>query len=305
MKKIFFISLLIFSFYLNTLPVRAAAYVPDQALTVVLNRTDPKAISVSSIAIDFQNPELYMVSYLDNYYTVILTDASGTELFKGQASYVNQIITINVEDTPGSPGSIKSIPSESVTLNLPYFTEAKYLKVFDEKNVLLLNLNLATYGIGTTERFADCDQCGYCKGGKVPQSWEKCRTCLYPSLSSDALTGETLRIDPDTGSPIKPAEGTFYTDLGCISSPLGFTTAQGPAAMVRSIMSLLYTVTGAIGLVTLMYGAFLVTTSKGNASQVRRGKHFIVRTIIGVVIVFSAVFLVNLIAGALKIPGFG
>jgi hypothetical protein len=139
----------------------------------------------------------------------------------------------------------------------------------------------------------------------VPQKWNTCRECLYPSASTDAVSGETLLIEDQTGEPIKPQVGAFYSDLGCVRSPMGFQTEQGPASLVRLITSVIYTITGSIALVMLLYGAFLVTTSKGSSSQVKRGKSIIIKTIVGTIIVFSAVFIVETIAKILRIPGFG
>lgn len=286
-------------------PVFAATELPNQTLKIILNQPDPKNISVQSIFIEQNNPEHYMLQHSQNYYTMQIIDQATNTLFTGQIGFEHIIILDPAKDIPDSKGQIIEYEKDTLDLNLPYFAEAKRVKIYDEQNNLLLDINLALYGIGSSNRYGECDQCGYCKGGKVPQKWDACRACLYPAASTDPIQGDTLLIDPISGEPVKPAFGQFYSDLGCISSPLGFMSAQGPAAFVRSIMSIMYTLTGAIALVMLMYGAFLVVTSKGSASSLRYGKQIIMRTIVGVVIVFTVVFMITLFGNILRIPGFG
>ncbi len=294
----------IYCIFISVQSVNAASPLPQQTLKIVLNQENPTKLTTQNLFIETGNPILYQTNPVANFYELKITGADNAVLFEGKISYDTTTIEDVITVTP-APRNIGLPSFSSLTLYLPYYAEAERVKMYDEKGTLLLDINLLTYGIGSTKRYAECDQCGYCKGGQVPQKWNTCRECLYPSASTDAVSGETLLIEDQTGEPIKPQVGAFYSDLGCVRSPMGFQTEQGPASLVRLITSVIYTMTGSIALVMLMYGAFLVTTSKGSSSQVKRGKSIIIKTIVGTIIVFSAVFIVETIAKILRIPGFG
>ena len=181
-----------------------------------------------------------------------------------------------------------------------------------------------------TNRYATCDQCGLCAditddsnpssiqfNIKVSsQAWGECMKCLYPSISVSDPTQygnfESLKMvaDPDNNAnmiPNPPSKGRFYTGIGCFTTNLADFTEEGAAAaLTKPILNVLLSVAGGIAFLYLLYGAFLVVTSRGDPEQLSQGKRTIVGSIIGVVFAMSAVFLVNLIAGGiLKIPGFG
>ena len=294
----------IYCIFISVQSVNAATPLPQQTLKIILNQESPTKVNTQQVLSESGNPVLYQTNPVVNFYNLQITGTNNEVLFEGKISYDTTTIEDVISVTP-APRNFQLPSYSSLTLYLPYYSEAQRVKIYDEKNNLLLDINLLTYGIGSIKRYAECDQCGYCKGAKVPQKWNECRACLYPTASTDPISGETLLIDDKTGDQVQPARGAFYTDLGCVNAPNGINTPQGPAALVRLLLSVTYTVVGSIGLVMLMYGAFLVVTSKGSKSQVAQGKNIIIKTIIGTVFVFSAVFIVNLLASILKIPGFG
>lgn len=156
-------------------------------------------------------------------------------------------------------------------------------------------------------RFAVCDLCGYCQGNTPPSSWGKCAACLYGITDSDPASNTTLKIDPSTNSPPKALPGKMYTQLGCIGTNLGGFENQGAAGnVVQTLLNTIFSVVGGIGLLFIIYGAFIILTSQANPERLNYGKRLVYGAIVGVIFSLSAVFIVNLIAsGILKIPGFG
>lgn len=181
-----------------------------------------------------------------------------------------------------------------------------------------------------TNRYATCDQCGLCadivddtdptniqfniKGSVPSQSWPLCMKCLYPDITGDATkfdNFESLKMIPDPDNtanyiPNPPKKGHFYTGIGCFTTNLTDFTDEGAAsALTRPLLNVLLSLAGGIAFLYLLYGAFLVVTSRGDPEQLSQGRRTIYGAIIGVVFAMSAVFLINLIAnGILKIPGF-
>lgn len=168
------------------------------------------------------------------------------------------------------------------------------------------------------ERFAVCDQCGFCisptpsAGGAIPfdpapSNWETCRKCLYPAASTDAGTFETLTIDPTTNEAPTPQPGRHYTMIGCLSTNSDDFTKPGAAGGVtQALLNVIFSISGGIAFLYLIYGAFFVLTSEGDPDRLNQGKRTIWGAVVGLIFVISSVFLVNLIgAGILKIPGFG
>lgn len=207
----------------------------------------------------------------------------------------------------------------------------RFLLYFIFVIVLIFNIYpKETYA--NTYRYATCDQCGLCadilddtppmsdaskyniKGSVPTQSWPTCMKCLYPDITLDPATFsnfESLRMIPDPENvanyiPNPPKKGHFYTGIGCFTTNLSDFTEEGAAsALTRPLLNVLLSLAGGIAFLYLLYGAFLIVTSRGDPEQLSQGRRTIMGSIIGVVFAMSAVFLINLIAnGILKIPGF-
>ncbi len=254
-----------------------------KTLKVEINKTDMQNLSVSRIVTENLPPEDYKVSFTDNYYNLQILGASDALLFSGQTK--SRLIQPVADPlTPGPvEGHVVELKYPLMTLNFPYYAEAKKIRILDENNKLLLEINLVLYGIpGSTVSYGECDSCGFCKSSKPPEDWEKCRACLYPSANTDPESGDTIRIE--SGAQVTSEPGKAYTGLGCISSA-GFTKESGRAAATRTVVNFLTGITGGIAFIFLLYGAFVILTAKGDPEQVKRGKTVIMRTLIGAVLV--------------------
>jgi len=162
----------------------------------------------------------------------------------------------------------------------------------------------------TAERCATCDLCGFCQLNGTPKptpgNWESCRNCLYPALTgSSADSMETLRVDPATNIPITPQSGTHYTMIGCVSTGDAFVNSGAASGLVNKLLDLIFKTVGAIAFLYLIYGAFLILSSRSEPERLNQGKGMVYGALIGLIFSLMSVFLVNLIAqGILRIPGF-
>ncbi|MEK7092645.1 MAG: hypothetical protein AAB907_03395 [Patescibacteria group bacterium] len=88
------------------------------------------------------------------------------------------------------------------------------------------------------------------------------------------------------------------TDLGCIpNDPVGF---------VAKFYGIGLGIIGGVALLFIIFGGYLIMTSKGNATQIDRGKSYIVYAISGLLLaIFGYVFIQVALVDVLKIPGFG
>lgn len=140
-----------------------------------------------------------------------------------------------------------------------------------------------------------CDACGYCYSDpdNVPSDWEDCRDCLYPGVGgASARSQDTLRGHPT------PHPDHYYTMLGCLSTVPGEFTEQ--------MTTVAFSVVGGIAFLALLYGAFIVATSRGNRDKLNYGKRIIYGALAGLLFVLFSTFLIRFVASdILKIPGFG
>jgi hypothetical protein len=159
----------------------------------------------------------------------------------------------------------------------------------------------------TGPRYAACDLCGYCPPNTAPQSWPSCQKCLYPNISSDPTTMESLIIDPETNLPPSPFPGRQHTFLGCLGKGEGGFGEEGAAgSVIQSILNIIFSAAGGIAFLYLIYGSFVVATSQANPEKLNYGKRVVYGAIAGLVFTLASVFIVKFIAsGILKIPGFG
>lgn len=159
----------------------------------------------------------------------------------------------------------------------------------------------------TGPRYAACDLCGYCPSNPPPQSWPSCQKCLYPNISSDPTTMESLIIDPETNLPPSPVVGRQYTFLGCLGGEGGGFGEEGAAgSVVQSLLNIIFSAAGGIAFLYLIYGSFIIVTSQANPERLNYGKRVVYGAIAGLIFTLGSVFIVKFIAsGILKIPGFG
>ncbi len=148
------------------------------------------------------------------------------------------------------------------------------------------------------DRYATCDQCGYCLNGDKPSNWEECKNCLYE-------TDDTLKIDETTNLPPTTITGRWYLLGTCIKTEGGFQQEGAAASLTQVLLNLIFSISGGIAFLYLIYGSFILLTSQSEPEKINHGKRIINGALIGLVISLSSVFIVNLLAsGILKIPGF-
>lgn len=158
----------------------------------------------------------------------------------------------------------------------------------------------------TGPRYAACDLCGYCPPNREPQSWKACQICLYPNINPDPAAKESLKVNPETNLPVSPAIGRQYTFLGCIKSSEGFGQEGAVGGVVQTLLNIIFSVSGGIAFLYLIYGSFIITTSQSSPDRLNYGRRVVSGAIIGLIFTLGSVFIVKFIAsGVLRIPGFG
>lgn len=155
-------------------------------------------------------------------------------------------------------------------------------------------------------RYAACDLCGYCPPNPPPQSWISCQKCLYPNISSDPTTMESLTVDPETNLPLAAVPGKQYTFLGCLGGGDSFNQEGSAGGVIQSLLNIVFGIAGGIAFLYLLYGAFVITTSQDEPEKLNYGRRVVYGAIAGLIFTLGSVFIVKFIAsGILKIPGFG
>ncbi|MEK7597087.1 MAG: hypothetical protein AAB441_00395 [Patescibacteria group bacterium] len=171
--------------------------------------------------------------------------------------------------------------------------------------VFLLSASIINTVLAQT-RYAACDLCGYCPPNLAPQSWKACQKCLYPNINPDSSTKESLIVNPETNLPPAPVLGRQYTFLGCIKSSEGFTEEGAAGGVVQSLLNIVFSISGGIAFLYLIYGSYTIATSQANPEKLNYGRRVIYGAIAGLIFTLGSVFIVKFIAsGILKIPGFG
>ncbi|KKS95644.1 MAG: hypothetical protein UV73_C0015G0019 [Candidatus Gottesmanbacteria bacterium GW2011_GWA2_43_14] len=125
-----------------------------------------------------------------------------------------------------------------------------------------------------------CDLCGWCNRSvnPKPSDWDACQACLYTA-----------------GGLPKPH--TYFTVLGCFST--------NPADYVQQLLSIVFSAAGGIAFLAVLAGSGMVLTSSGNPERLKDGKDIIVSSILGILIILFAVFLLRVVGvDILNIPGF-
>ncbi|MGH7245365.1 MAG: hypothetical protein ACREGI_00335 [Candidatus Levyibacteriota bacterium] len=87
------------------------------------------------------------------------------------------------------------------------------------------------------------------------------------------------------------------TELGCIP--------DDPAGFAAKLYSIGLSIVGGLALLSILYGGYILLTSRGNREAVRKGKSYITYAIIGLLLaVFAVTFFSIITVDVLKIPGF-
>ncbi len=173
------------------------------------------------------------------------------------------------------------------------------------------------------KRYATCDACGLCPTivngthasctvESVPDDWKSCVKCLYPTLYPANSTPnpencKTLLVDEATNLAKYPVTaGRQFTLFGCIkaNTGVGFSDAKGAPSFVQAMLNVVFSLAGGAAFLYLMYGGFIILTSRADPEKLNYGKRLVYGSIIGLLFTLGSVFIVNLIgSGILHIPG--
>ena len=101
-------------------------------------------------------------------------------------------------------------------------------------------------------------------------------------------------MQPINCDPVKE----FPTELGCIP--------YDPAAFAGRFYGIGLGVIAGTSLLFLIFGSYLIMTSRGNPEQLTTGKSYIVYALLGLFLaIFGFIFIEIILVDILKIPGFG
>lgn len=188
-------------------------------------------------------------------------------------------------------------------------------------SVLISIASKSSFAAG--KRFATCDSCGLCPKivngttpsctvESVPGDWKRCVKCLYPgkypsTSNPNPSNCDTLLIDDTTNLAKYPVKvGRQFTMLGCITSGTGVGFKEGAPSFVQAMLNVIFTLSGGLAFLYLMYGGFIILTSQADPERLNYGRRLITGSIVGLIFTIGSVFMVNLIgSGILHIPGFG
>ena len=184
-------------------------------------------------------------------------------------------------------------------------------------------LVLSRLSFAATTRYTTCDACGLCPTivngtspsctvGTPPGDWKSCVKCVYPTKypansNPDPTNCDTLIIDETTNLPkYQAAVGRQFTLFGCIKTDtgVGFSDQKGAPSFVQAMLNVVFSLAGGAAFLYLMYGGFIILTSRADPERLNYGKRLIYGSIIGLLFTLGSVFIVNLIgSGILHIPG--
>src|SRR5205823_10276067 len=87
------------------------------------------------------------------------------------------------------------------------------------------------------------------------------------------------------------------TDFGCIP--------MDPVSFVQKFYGIGLSIIGGVAVIFIIYGGYLLLTSRGNPTGVEKGRQYITYSIIGLLFaIFGFVFIQLLAVDILHVPGF-
>lgn len=130
-------------------------------------------------------------------------------------------------------------------------------------------------------------------------------TCAYPEEVKDAtgayLIGQGLcdRYLAKSGDyeACKNCTNGIYTGIGCIGTDL--------PGITRSVLGFGVSIGGGLALLSVMYAAFVIQTSRGNPERIKKGREYLNSSLIGLMIIIFSVLILQVIGiDILRLPGF-
>lgn len=138
-----------------------------------------------------------------------------------------------------------------------------------------------TPAISVASSQTTCDLCGWCNQTIEPKppDWNKCYACLYDAAGNEV-------------------KGSYYTIFGCLSTK--------PEFFVKSMLSIVFGMSGGIAFLAVLAGSAILLTSSGNPEKLQTGKDILTSSIFGLLLIIFSVFLLRVVGfDILRIPGFG
>lgn len=159
----------------------------------------------------------------------------------------------------------------------------------------------------------------------IPANWGYCFTCLYVNQANgltpytpatdlkayvDANKKHTLSVynqakpgDPQKVAPQEPSRGKFYTQFGCMDIGSEFENPNISIQLIQRLLGVIQGIAGGTALIYLMYGSFLLLTSRGDPERIKDGRRIITTSLVGIVFILFSVLLVQFLASQiLRIP---
>jgi hypothetical protein len=92
-------------------------------------------------------------------------------------------------------------------------------------------------------------------------------------------------------------QGETETELGCIS--------ENPIEFTKQIYGAGLGLIGGVGLLFMIYGAYLILSSQGDPTQLQKGKSYIIYSILGIILAIAGFSVYQIISvDVLNLPGF-
>lgn len=107
------------------------------------------------------------------------------------------------------------------------------------------------------------------------------------------LTSNVFAQTCDPNDPTSP----LRTDFGCLP--------ENPAQFGAAVYNIGLGLIGAVALLFIVYGGYLILTSQGNIEQLNKGKSYIFYSIVGIILAVVGFAFYQIVArDVIKIPGF-
>lgn len=162
--------------------------------------------------------------------------------------------------------------------------------------IYVLFVSQGSIVLAQSSSVANCDLCGYCNGGTVPSTWERCVKCIYPDVALGGVVPGAIENKTLIGVPT-PHPDKYYTLLGCLSTDPGIFTTQ--------IAQVVFSIIGGIAFLYLIYGAGILIISRSDPEKLVQGKRIIFGALAGLIFVLFSTFIIRFIAvDVLRVPGF-
>jgi len=192
-----------------------------------------------------------------------------------------------------------------------------FVKLFCVSDILSSAQKSAVEFLDREGIFSQLSDLGVCETGLEPSTLDikdpNC-ICINPNDKglariSDILCNRYINQEKPASEKLKSKEfvgcsdcfvnGGYWSGVGCIY----FSNWQ--TFFEKNVFGLLIGLAGIISLFCIIYAAFQIQTSSGNAEKVKKAQELLTSCIMGLMLIIFSVFILKLIGvDILKIPGF-